>query len=414
MEQEFNIVLITDKKDPEKKIKGIKGIDKQGTLETFSLEDAIDARQFSRFDKSLNPISLAKNFWNLITNPSNYLFYSVPEKQFEQLKNAPGDLKKYEATDQVKSLIKELAPMFDESKINWKALEKWGITKNDLEQNKSLPDLLKGNGSKELMNVKIEIDGVKFSGQARVFLDQNKEEIGFKLKTKIDTPYIANFHGEKFTREDNANLEKTGNLGRIAMLQLGDKVEPCFVSLDRITNRPTYMRVSSLKRKESHRGAPITDEAWQSLLAGRAVYLTGMKQKDGTLVDGLVQANAEFKGIVGVRSRQQQQNMKQNSQGNNIPTTFGGQVLSPMQHEILTSGGTILVYNVACKDEKTRDAFFKKNEKGKVKFYDANDPANSKLFEDVIRSEAAYKQKHNITDDSQNKQQESSKKGQRI
>lgn len=73
-----------------------------------------------------------------------------------------------------------------------------------------------------------------------------------------------------------------------------------------------------------------------------------------------------------------------------------------------------MVYNVACKDEKTRDAFFKKNEKGKVKFYDANDPVNSKLFEDVIRSEAAYKQKHGIADDSQNKQQESSKKGRKI
>ena len=35
MEQEFNIVLVVDKKDPEKKIKGIKGIDKQGTLETL-------------------------------------------------------------------------------------------------------------------------------------------------------------------------------------------------------------------------------------------------------------------------------------------------------------------------------------------------------------------------------------------
>ena len=413
MEQEFNIVLVVDKKDPEKKIKGIKGIDKQGTLETFSLEDAIDPRQFSRFDKTLNPISLAKNFWNLITNPSNYLFYNVPEKQFEQLKNAPGDLKKFEANDQVKTLVKELAPMFDESKINWKALEKWGITQNDLVQNKSLPDMLKGNGSKELMDVKIEIDGVKFSGQARVFLDQNKEEIGFKLRTKIDTPYIANFHGEKFTREDNANLEKTGNLGRIAMLQLGDKVEPCFVSLDRLTNRATYMRVSSLKRKETHRGAPITEEAWQSILAGRAVYLTGMKQKDGTLVDGLVQANAEFKGIAGVRSRQQQQNMKQNSQGN-VSRTYRGQELSDMKYEILSSGGAILLYNLECKDGKSRDVFLKKNAKGMVKLYDANDPANSKLFEEVIRCETAYKQKNNITDDSQNKQQESSKKGQRI
>ena len=413
MEQEFNIVLVVDKKDPEKRIKGIKGIDKQGTLETFSLEDAIDPRQFSRFDKTLNPISLAKNFWNLITNPSNYLFYNVPEKQFEQLKNAPGDLKKFEANDQVKTLVKELAPMFDESKINWKALEKWGITQNDLVQNKSLPDMLKGNGSKELMDVKIEIDGVKFSGQARVFLDQNKEEIGFKLKSKIDTPYLTNFHGEKFTREDNANLEKTGNLGRIAMLQLGDKVEPCFVSLDRLTNRATYMRVSSLKRKETHRGAPITEEAWQSILAGRAVYLTGMKQKDGTLVDGLVQANAEFKGIAGVRSRQQQQNMKQNSQGN-VSRTYRGQELSDMKYEILSSGGAILLYNLECKDGKSRDVFLKKNAKGMVKLYDANDPANSKLFEEVIRCETAYKQKNNITDDSQNKQQESSKKGQRI
>lgn len=410
MEQEFNIVLVTDKNDPEKKLKGIKGIDKQGTLETFSLEDAIDPRQFSRFDKSLNPISLAKNFWNLITNPSNYLFYSVPEKQFEQLKNAPGDLKKYEANDQVKSLIKELAPMLDESKINWKALEKWGITKDDLVQNKSLPDMLKGNGSKELMNVNIEIDGVKFSGQARVFLDQNKDEIGFKLRTKIDIPYITNFHGEKFTREDNANLKKTGNLGRIAMLQLGDKVEPCFVSLDRLTNRATYMRVSSLKRKENHRGAPISDEAWQSILAGRAVYLTGMKQKDGTFVDGYVQANAEFKGIAVVRSRQQQQTTQQSY----VPKKFRDQTLSDMQHEILSTGGTIILYNLNCSDGKKRDIFYKLNAQGIVKLYDANHPANRKLFEEVIRCEAAYKQKHGIANDSPNKQQESSKKGRKI
>ena len=173
------------------------------------------------------------------------------------------------------------------------------------------------------------------------------------------------------------------------------------------------MRVSSLKRKENHRGAPITEEAWQSILAGRAVYLTGMKQKDGTLVDGLVQANAEFKGIAGVRSRQQQQNMKQNSQGN-VSRTYRGQELSDMKYEILSSGGAILLYNLECKDGKSRDVFLKKNAKGMVKLYDANDPANSKLFEEVIRCETAYKQKNNITDDSQNKQQESSKKGQRI
>lgn len=411
MEQEFNIVLVTDKKDPDKKLKGIKGIDKEGILETSTLENAIDPRQFARFDKSLNPITLVKNFWSILKNPTNYLFYSVPENQFENFKNAPGDvLKKFEANDQVKSLVKVLVPMFDESKINWKALEKWGITKDDLVQNKSLPDMLKGNGSKELMNVHVEIDGVKFDGQARVFLNQNDNEIGFKLKSKIDRPNLSNFHGEKFTKEDYGNLNKTGNLGRVAMLMLGDKVEPCFVSLDRLTNRPVFMRVASLKRKDTHRGAPITDEAWASLLTGRAVFLTGMKQKDGTLVDGYVQVNAEYKGIAGVRSRQQQQNMQQKY----VPKKFRDQTLSDMQHEILSTGGTIILYNLNCSDGKNRDVFYKQNAKGVVKLYDANEPANRKLFEEVIRCEAAYKQKHNITDDSQNTQKETSKKGRKI
>ncbi len=399
MEQDYNIIIIADKKERKKILKGIKGVDQQGNLETQSLSEALNPKDFAKFDKSFNPITLAKNFWNNITNPQNFIYYSVPSEQFQQIKDAKTkELKPFDISNLIAEKIKNSklsTAIYDENKINWETLAKFGITKEILEKENSLQSMVKGYGSRELINIKFQIDGVQFTGMARAFLNQtNDESLDLKLKGKIDSPNFDNFHGENFSEEERKTMLKTGNLGRIATLKFKDGTDKkAFVSVDSLTNRLTYFKAESLNLKDSFRGAKLTEEQKSSLLEGKAIYLTGMRDKNGNSFDSYVQINAETKGIALVKNRERQQAMKEDLFPG-IPKTFGKQLVTERQREILADNGTIFLSNVQCRDGEARDAFFRKNEQGQIKFYDASERGNYKLFKEVVQSETKLNQKH--------------------
>ena len=399
MEQDYNIIIIADKKERKKILKGIKGVDQQGNLETQSLSEALNPKDFAKFDKSFNPITLAKNFWNNITNPQNFIYYSVPSEQFQQIKDAKTkELKPFDISNLIAEKIKNSklsTAIYDENKINWETLAKFGITKEILEKENSLQSMVKGYGSRELINIKFQIDGVQFTGMARAFLNQtNDESLDLKLKGKIDSPNFDNFHGENFSEEERKTMLKTGNLGRIATLKFKDGSDKkAFVSVDSLTNRLTYFKAESLNLKDSFRGAKLTEEQKSSLLEGKAIYLTGMRDKNGNSFDSYVQINAETKGIALVKNRERQQAMKEDLFPG-IPKTFGKQLVTERQREILADNGTIFLSNVQCRDGEARDAFFRKNEQGQIKFYDASERGNYKLFKEVVQSETKLNQKH--------------------
>ena len=399
MEQDYNIIIIADKKERKKILKGIKGVDQQGNLETQSLSEALNPKDFAKFDKSFNPITLAKNFWNNITNPQNFIYYSVPSEQFQQIKDAKTkELKPFDISNLIAEKIKNSklsTAIYDENKINWETLAKFGITKEILEKENSLQSMVKGYGSRELINIKFQIDGVQFTGMARAFLNQtNDESLDLKLKGKIDSPNFDNFHGENFSEEERKTMLKTGNLGRIATLKFKDGTDKkAFVSVDSLTNRLTYFKAESLNLKDSFRGAKLTEEQKSSLLEGKAIYLTGMRDKNGNSFDSYVQINAETKGIDLVKNSERQQAMKEDLFPG-IPKTFGKQLVTERQREILADNGTIFLSNVQCRDGEARDAFFRKNEQGQIKFYDASERGNYKLFKEVVQSETKLNQKH--------------------
>ena len=398
MEQDYNIIIIADKKERKKILKGIKGIDSQGNLETQSLSDALDPNKFAKFDKTFNPITLAKNFWNNLTDPSNYVYYGVPSEKYQQDVKTK-DLKPFDISNLIAEKIKNSkdlsATIYDEKKIDWENLAKFGITKETLEKNNSLQTMVKGYGSRELINIKFQINGVQFEGMARAFLNQtNDESLDLKLKGKIDSPNFDNFHGENFSEEERKTMLKTGNLGRIATLKFKDGTDKkAFVSVDSLTNRLTYFKAESLNLKDSYREAKLTEEQKSSLLEGKAIYLTGMRNKNGNNFDSYVQINAETKGIALVKNRERQQAMKEDLFPG-IPKTFGKQLVTERQREILADNGTIFLSNVQCRDGEARDAFFRKNEQGQIKFYDASERGNYKLFKEVVQSETKLNQKH--------------------
>lgn len=255
--------------------------------------------------------------------------------------------------------------------------------------------MVKGYGSRELINIKFQINGVQFEGMARAFLNQtNDESLDLKLKGKIDSPNFDNFHGENFSEEERKTMLKTGNLGRIATLKFKDGTDKkAFVSVDSLTNRLTYFKAESLNLKDSYREAKLTEEQKSSLLEGKAIYLTGMRNKNGNNFDSYVQINAETKGIALVKNRERQQAMKEDLFPG-IPKTFGKQLVTERQREILADNGTIFLSNVQCRDGEARDAFFRKNEQGQIKFYDASERGNYKLFKEVVQSETKLNQKH--------------------
>ena len=135
---------------------------------------------------------------------------------------------------------------------------------------------------------------------------------------------------------------------------------------------------------------------------GNAVYLTGIKDKNGIVYDGYVQISAETRGLAPVRdrARQQQKNEKVTQENvdplKSIPKQFGGQSITEEQRIILKDNGAIYVPNVMCKDQKVRDSYFLGTPTG-VKYYDAADPKNASLAQKVLESQKKYQEKYQST-----------------
>lgn len=405
MSDEVTLLFVSDKDDQTQQLKNIKGVDEKGNLQTNPIENEVDQTQFFKVDKSLNPLeNFFKNFWTQFKNPDKYKYYRFNEDEIDKAKKiGKKELKKHDITSEVDQKIKSIKITLDPSKIDWKTLEKFGITEESLKKDGSLESMLKGYGSKQLIDIKFELNGVTFEGKARAFFNSDENKITTNLKSKLDYPNF-NSYDVSFTDDDKKMMFKTGNLGRVVMHKFkgSQEAEPAFLSLDSLTNRIVALKASSLKIKDEYRGAKISEEQKNSLEGGNAVYLTGIKDKNGIVYDGYVQISAETRGLAPVRdrARQQQKNEKVTQENvdplKSIPKQFGGQSITEEQRIILKDNGAIYVPNVMCKDQKVRDSYFLGTPTG-VKYYDAADPKNASLAQKVLESQKKYQEKYQST-----------------
>jgi hypothetical protein len=289
----------------------------------------------------------------------------------------------------------------DVSKIDRADLERKGIKWEDVEPH--LKAMSYGHKSNKMieMNPEMEPGGMRVPTKGRISLEEQPDGSIKAIphyhqeKPNLDAP----LHGTKLDDEAKANLLTTGNAGKVIELELTPgKKEPCYVTLDKMTNGLEVLPVSQIGPIDKIKGVELTEGQKLDFAAGRKVLVEGMTSRSGTKFDGYVQVNASDKkfdftydGLDRNRYAQEnkeirqqkkaggQETKKEVSQGEDkkeifIPKKLLGVELDEKQIKSLEAGKATYV-RAMMKDGQDQpfNAWVKPNyEKGKLDFYKWN------------------------------------------
>ena len=355
-----------------------------------------------------------------------------PKQEHEQEQTQDGQSAQ-EKPDEKKHLI-------DESRIDWANLEEqYGIKREALEASGDLEKML-GHGKSALVTVTPLIAGERFEIEARLsFKEMPDGSIGIVPHTIRKEPRLdEKFMEHEFTPEDKANLQKTGNMGRV--IELVDKetgeIIPSYVSIDRQTNEIEAIPVKDVPVTTRIGQTEFTEHEIAELVAGRALPNKEIVLSEKRKFTATLQVNVERRGVEFVpKPKQNGQNRRQRNgqasgqtaqqparpipavqatsgqtatgpegehkpkvykfqwldENGNIraPKTMGGVLLTPQQQKDFAAGGTILVKDMK-RDGKGEPytAYVRYDfEAGKPKYFRA-DPELSRATEVAPASES--------------------------
>ena len=330
--------------------------------------------------------------------------------------------------------------LIDESRIDWANLEEqYGIKCEALEASGDLEKML-GHGKSALVTVTPLIAGERFEIEARLsFKEMPDGSIGIVPHTIRKEPKLdEKFMEHEFTPEDKANLQKTGNMGRV--VELVDKetgeIIPSYISIDRQTNEIEAIPVKDVPVTTRIGQTEFTEHEIAELIAGRALPNKEIVLSEKRKFTATLQVNVERRGVEFVpKPKQNRQNRRQRNgqvtrqtaqqparpvptaqaaggqtatgtegeqkpkvykfqwldENGNIraPKTMGGVLLTPQQQKDFAAGGTILVKDMK-RDGKGEPytAYVRYDfEAGKPKYFRA-DPELSRAKEVAPASES--------------------------
>lgn len=289
----------------------------------------------------------------------------------------------------------------DVSKIDRADLERKGIKWVDVEPH--LKAMSYGHKSGKLieMNPEMEPGGMRIPTKGRVSLEEQPDG---SIKTiphyYQDKPNIeAPLRGTLLDDEAKTNLLAMGNAGKVIELELTPgKKEPCYVTLDKLTNGLEVLPVSHIGPIDKIKGVELSQGQKLDFAAGRKVLIEGMTSRSGTKFDGYVQVNAsdkkfdftydgldrnryaqENKEIRQQKKAESQETKKEVAQGEDkkevfIPKKLLGAELDEKQVKSLEAGKATYV-KAMMKDGQDQpfNAWVKPNyEKGKLDFFKFN------------------------------------------
>lgn len=186
----------------------------------------------------------------------------------------------------------------DVSKIDRADLERKGIKWDDVEPH--LKAMSYGHKSNKLieMNPEMEPGGMRIPTKGRISLEEQPDGSikaiphYYQDKPNLDAP----LHGILLDDETKTNLTTTGNAGKVIELELTlGKKEPCYVTLDKLTNGLEVLPVNQIGPIDKIKGVELTEGQQLDFAAGRKVLVEGMTSRSGTKFDGYVQVNASDK-----------------------------------------------------------------------------------------------------------------------
>lgn len=231
-----------------------------------------------------------------------------PKQEYEQEQTQDGQSTQ-EKPDEKKHLI-------DESRIDWANLEEqYGIKREALEASGDLEKML-GYGKSALVTVTPLIAGERFEIEARLsFKEMPDGSIGIVPHTIRKEPRLdEKFMEHEFTPEDKANLQKTGNMGRV--VELVDKetgeIIPSYISIDRQTNEIEAIPVKDVPVTTRIGQTEFTEHEIAELVAGRALPNKEIVLSEKRKFTATLQVNVERRGVEFVpKPKQNGQNRRQ-------------------------------------------------------------------------------------------------------
>ena len=398
VEQITELMLVQNKNDPKAGVQAVSEIDGQGKVKTVPVDERNENSFLKFDKNSSILENFIKNFWSQLKNPTHFRLIRMTVHDYKMNKQAIKDLAEGKQTDAVKEFLKryEIRPKenrkeqnvnqektetmakkkqqqpqqpqeplqqsevqqaaqgaqpqvpqaeqqpqapryrYNEDMIDWNALEKIGVSKASLEQEGLLDSMLKGYKTNKLVPLTLTLDAATIRMDARLSLIpmQNGQVglgiHGIRKEPQLERPYF----GHIFTEEDKKNLRESGNMGRVAELNLrGGTTEPCLISIDKNTNELVAVRQEHVYVQDEVRGVKLSPDEIQTLKNGGQVFVDGMISNKGKEFSATLQYSAERRGLEFIFPKDQAFNQQ----------SLGGVQLSPTQLKMLSEGHTILV-----------------------------------------------------------------------
>ena len=418
VEQINELMFIHNKNDPQTGVQAVSGIDEKGKVQTVPADER-NENSFLKFEKNSSILeNFIKNFWSQLKEPTHFRLIRMTIHDYKQNKQAIKELSQGKETDTVKEFLKryEIRPRenreqsknekeketmakkqtpqekaqqpvqtpqtqeqqapryrYNENMVNWEALEKIGVSKASLEQQGLLDSMLKGYKTNKLVPLTLTLTSAKVKLDARLsFIAMSDGQIGLGIhgirkEPELERPYF----GHIFTEEDKKHLRETGNMGRVAELNLnGGAYTPCLISIDKNTNELVAVRQENVYIPSEVKGIKLTADEINALKEGKPVYVDGMTSKNGKPFDATLQYSAERRGLEFIYPESQGFNQQ----------SLGGVQLSPSQIKMLSEGHTILVEDMKRTDGALFSSFVTLDKVTGRPQYTRHNPENGEIY----------------------------------
>ena len=421
VEQINELLFVHNKEDPKAGVQAVSEIDGEGKVRTVPAEEK-NENSFLKFEKNSSILeNFIRNFWSQLKEPTHFRLIRMTIHDYKQNRQAIKDLSQGKETDAVKEFLKryEIRPRenkeqskneketetmakkqksnpqeqvpqptvstgqpqeqqapryrYDENMVNWDALEKMGVSKTSLEQQGLLDSMLKGYKTNKLVPLTLTLTGARVKLDARLsFITMPDGQIGLGIhgirkEPELERPYF----GHIFTEEDKKNLRETGNMGRVAELNLnGGSYTPCLISIDKNTNELVAVRQENVYIPSEVKGIRLTADEINALKEGQPVYVDGMTSKNGKPFDATLQYSAERRGLEFIYPESKGFNQQ----------SLGGVQLSPNQIKMLSEGHTILVEAMKRTDGALFSSFVTLDKVTGRPQYTRHNPENGEIY----------------------------------
>lgn len=315
-----------------------------------------------KFSKGQNPLeAFMSNFMRQAKNPTLFSFFKFPaDDKYDIIAPAMADLiqkadenaeilkpnkVEIEAPAQTVEQKQEEAPTQEQQKptgiklapinpdlIDWDKIEKqWGIKRDDLEKSGALSQMVYNHKSPQLFTVTPQFGDEKYSLEAKLSFRTNPDGSYSLVPHFVRTePQLdQEFKGYSFTKEDKAELHKTGNLGKPVELtdpKTGEKVK-CLVSIDKLTNEIEALPVDKIYIKQKVANIDLDMRAIGILKNGGLIREQHVELPNGAKFTADLQYSASKRDIVFVnsdkyRQEQTQDNKQENKQQEQVKDTW--------------------------------------------------------------------------------------------